>query len=182
MPERLGMLIDLKKCISCQACTVACKVHNKVPLGRFVNRVLKVGPEGNFPHLGYYGLPAACMQCTDPPCVDVCPTKASAIAPNGVIMIDDKKCVGCRYCMAACPYGARVFNEERRVVQKCTFCFERRERGRQPICVQTCVGGARYFGDLNDPQAEVSRLIHERHAENLLPDLNTQPGVFYCRP
>jgi Fe-S-cluster-containing dehydrogenase component/coenzyme F420-reducing hydrogenase gamma subunit len=200
---RWGMVIDLRKCIGCQACTVACKAENLTPQGVHWNRVLKV-EDGEYPNTKRLFIPLPCMHCEDPSCVAVCPTGASYKRPDGIVMIDYDRCIGCMYCIGACPYGVRTYidevkpyfpsgglsqieqyrNGEHRsgVVEKCDFCIQRVENGLEPACVQTCPPRARYFGDLDDPQSEVSRIVKARNAVQLLRESNTNPSVYYIPP
>lgn len=197
--SKYGMVIDLKECIGCQACTVACKVEHGTPPGIFWNRVTEV-EEGEFPAVRKYYLPRLCMQCENPSCVEVCPTGASYRREDGLVLIDHDKCIGCKYCIVACPYGARYFNEGNRgyfpgeltpyekhmyqyhkkgVVEKCDFCAERLVVGKQPACVSTCIAKARYFGDLDDPESDVSKLIRQKHGFQLLRELGNNAAVYY---
>ncbi len=200
---RYGMVIDLKRCIGCYACQLACKAEHGTPPGVFFARVLKV-EEGEFPSVRNLFLPVLCNHCENAPCVDACPTGASFKWEDGVVDIDADKCVGCRTCMMACPYGNRYYNAESggyypgqesthyedarvkrhppNVVMKCNFCRERRLAGKAPACVANCPTVARYFGDLDDPASEVSRLIKERGGFPLHPELGTKPSVYYLPP
>jgi Fe-S-cluster-containing dehydrogenase component/coenzyme F420-reducing hydrogenase gamma subunit len=200
---RWGMVIDLRKCIGCQACTVACKAENLTPQGVHWNRVFKV-EEGKYPNVRRLFLPLLCMHCEDPSCVSVCPTGASYKRPDGIVAIDSGKCIGCMYCIGACPYGVRTYINEVKpyfpsaglsqieqyrngehpngVVEKCDFCLQRVENGLEPACVQTCPPRARYFGDLDDPQSEVSRIVKSGNAVQLLRESNTDPSVYYVPP
>ena len=118
---RKGLLINLDRCSGCDSCIVACKLENDLPLGHFYNKVIAVGPTGTFPNVEKYWLPSQCQQCENPACVHVCPTAASYRDPKtGMVLIDKEKCIGCQYCIYACPYGVRQFNEDAGVVQKCT--------------------------------------------------------------
>ncbi len=179
---RWGLVIDLERCILCHGCSVGCKVHNVLPRQMWWNEVITVDSSGSFPHAGVYGLPRSCMHCRNAPCVAVCPTNASQRREDGIVIIDEEKCVGCKYCMVACPYGARSFNQDKGVVQKCNLCLSRLSEGRLPVCVESCIGGARVFGNLEDPASEAYMLIHTRHAVCLHPQLGTEPAVFYCLP
>jgi len=195
------MVIDLKKCVGCMACTIACKVVNGTKPGIFWARV-EDQITGKYPSVNRSFLPLLCMHCQDPPCVEVCPTGASYQRDDGIVLIDYDKCMGCRYCVIACPYGARYFNgnttgyfgaeltpyEETKyqkhsvgVVEKCTFCIDRIEKGKQPLCVETCMTKARYFGDLEDPKSEISQLIRSKHGQQLHPEFDTEPSVYYLR-
>ncbi len=196
---RLGMVIDLKRCIGCYGCQVACKSENGTRPGTTYARLVKY-ESGTFPNVRRTTLPLLCMHCGDPPCVNVCPTGASQKREDGIVFIDTEMCVGCRACMMACPYGARYYQDEEHmyfgevltpfeearyedhiegVVEKCDFCRHRLEQGLEPACVANCMAKARIFGDLDDPESEVSRLIREDDGFQLNPDLGTDPSVFY---
>ena len=154
---RNTLVIDLNRCVGCMSCNASCKTVNNVPIGNFWNKVLRVGPtpmyEGaKFPDVEWYYLPLQCQHCDNPECVKVCPTKASYKAADGTVQIDKEKCIGCQFCVMACPYGVRYLNEEERVVEKCTLCQQQTAQGKLPQCVSQCVGIAKYFGDLDaDP-------------------------------
>ena len=192
-----GMLIDVSTCSGCSACSMACKYQNATPAGMYWTKVIH-GEEGRYPDVRQTVLPIACQHCTNAPCVRVCPTGASHYDENGNVQIDYDKCIGCRMCMAACPYNARVFNwnepvrdpdfnygdkdvpvRPKGVVEKCTMCKERTDRGDEPMCVKCCLSKARIFGDLDDPDSEVSRTVRERGAKVLLEEQGTRPQVYY---
>lgn len=196
---RYGMVIDLRRCIGCDTCTIACKATNATSRGIMWNRVLKY-ETGKYPDSKLHFLPVTCMHCQEPECEKVCPTGATTRREDGIVIVDRDKCIGCRYCMVACPYAARYFfdksrtyypqhttayekmkqeNRELGAVQKCDFCLERVEQGLQPACVVACPTSARFFGDLDDPDSEVSRLIKERNGFVLNPELGTSPSVYY---
>lgn len=196
---RWGMVIDLKRCIGCYACQLSCKAENGTPPGVFYARVLK-REEGEQATARAMFLPVLCNHCEDAPCVSACPTGASFKWEDGIVDIDHDKCVGCRSCMMACPYGNRYYNDgpahyypegvtayeqvrsvghPRNVVMKCNFCRDRVRIGKPPACVANCPTVARVFGDLDDPDSEVSRLIKERGGFTLLPDAGTGPSVYY---
>lgn len=176
---RYAMVIDSRRCIGCHSCTVACRVNNELPLEMIYNPVTIVGPVGVFPHVHMAHLPLLCMHCANPPCVDACPTGASQQRPDGIVWVDGNKCVGCKACVMACPYGARIPNPEKGTVQKCDFCKERAEEGQVPYCVKTCHQKARIFGDLDDVNSEVYKLVHGEPSVRLLKELGTEPYVFY---
>ncbi len=201
---RLGMVIDLKRCIGCQTCMISCKVSNRVPQGMFWNRVESTaedcydGAVGSWPYLSRTYTPIACQHCENPACERVCPTGATYVDDEGRVEIDYDRCIGCRMCMAACPYNARQFNwsdpaydpefaygrsdvpvRPQGVAEKCTLCRERTAQGGQPMCVSTCLGHVRVFGDLDDPDSEVSRLLAANNAVQLLPEMGTNPHVYY---
>ncbi len=199
---RLGMVIDLRKCIGCQGCTIVCKVENFTPPGVFWNEVVQ-REFGGYPNVRKVNLARPCMHCEDPACKKVCPTGATSKREDGVVLVDGRVCTGCRSCVMACPYDARYYigNEKtyfdgqptpyeryghgRHVVgtvTKCTFCTHRIDQGMEPACVANCMAGARYFGDLDDPDSEVSRLIRQRHGFQLKAEAGTNPSVVYLSP
>lgn len=210
-----GMVIDLQKCVGCNACTVACKSENKTPPGVAYHVVIDE-EIGRYPNVTRRFLPRPCMQCEHPPCTRVCPVNATYSRPDGVVVINYDVCIGCRYCIAACPYGARSFDfgdfytaghtpavapydtapsfeygrqhsrtPERRGespignARKCTFCLHRLEKGMLPACITTCIGGARIFGDLNDPQSLVAQAASSPRVMRLKEELGTEPSVYY---
>ena len=217
------MVIDLRKCVGCSACTISCKAENKLPPGVVYRPVIEE-EIGRYPHVTRRFLPRPCMQCDDPPCVPVCPVHATYKRPDGIVEIDYDACIGCRYCVTACPYGARTFDwgeyyadgtpkrEATRGVlageapyegerapafeygrpwtrrrnrspvgnaRKCHFCLHRIGVGMLPACVTTCIGGATYFGDKNDPESLVSELIARPNVMRLKEELGTDPQVYY---
>lgn len=175
------LVIDLDRCTGCFACEVACKQENHVPLGMHYNKVLSIGPVGTFPDVKQYFLPAVCQVCENAPCVTVCPTGASYRAEDGQIMINKEKCIGCKLCMAAYPYGARSYNEKTHVVEKCTLCNHLQAVGEEPACVKVCCAKARFFGDIDDPESPVSKAVKAAGPENVhtLPDSGNKPTVRY---
>ncbi|MEZ9420492.1 4Fe-4S dicluster domain-containing protein [Vibrio breoganii] len=176
--KRWGMVIDLRRCVGCQACTVACKFENNSPTAQFRTWVSDI-EVGEYPHTRRSFLPRLCNHCENPSCVPVCPTGATFKREDGLVLVDSDKCWGCGSCVTACPYGARFINSETKIADKCTFCAHRLEEGLLPACAETCVGGARVFGDLNDPQSDISKLIAEHDVSVLKPTAATRPNVFY---
>lgn len=210
--RRWVMVIDLRKCIGCHACTIACKAENKLPPGVVYRPVIEQ-EIGQHPNVSRRFVPRPCMQCDNPPCVPVCPVNATWKRADGIVVVAYDICIGCRYCMAACPYGAQYFDygdfytkdstpalqpyevgpspeyKENRVrrgdespignVRKCHFCIHRLDEGMLPACVTTCVGGATYFGDANDPDSLVSKLIASPRVMRRKEELGTEPKVYY---
>ena len=200
---RVGMTIDLKRCVGCNACVAACKAEQGTPPGIFLRRVIKE-ETGIFPRVRRVPYPLQCMHCQDPACKSVCPTGATTQRDDGIVLVDDEKCVGCRYCMMACPYGSRFYHAKIReyypgqgltiyeelmyklhptgVAEKCTFCAHRLEKGLEPSCVANCPTKAMIFGDLDEPESEVSRIVRDRRGIQLRAELGTDPSVFYLSP
>lgn len=178
-----AMLVDVRKCIGCQACTVSCIQENAVPEGSFrtVVSTYSVKLADAAQPAGTYVLPRLCNHCDEPPCIPVCPVGATKKRADGIVIVDGDRCVGCAYCVQACPYDARFINHETNKADKCTFCAHRVDAGLLPACVETCVGGARIFGDLNDPDGELRRRLDAAKSEVkvLKPEQGTEPRVFY---
>lgn len=181
---RRCLVVDLDRCSGCDSCVAACKHENGVNLGVYWNRVLSVGPTGTFPDIEQYFLPVQCQQCENPQCVHVCPTGASyRDTETGVVLVDREKCIGCQYCIIACPYGVRSLNKEAGVVEKCTLCSHLTADGSGvPACVHNCCAGARIFGDLDDPESDASKAIAAAGEESChrLPDPgDSHPATVY---
>ena len=174
------IVVNLDRCTGCFGCEVACKMENGVALGERWSKVFTVGPVGEYPDMTRYALPTMCQQCENAPCVSVCPTGASYRDGNNVVLVDKEKCIGCKYCMAACPYGARIVQEKTGVVEKCRFCWDGEKPGNPPACVGTCISGARIFGDLDDPDSEINQAIAKYHAQPLADNL-TVSKIYYVR-
>jgi len=177
-PKRYAVLIDLRRCIGCQTCSVACKSANDVPLGVWRTWVKQI-EKGTYPHVTKSFLPLLCNQCENPVCVTVCPTKASYRREDGIVLINPHLCIGCRYCMAACPYDVRYVNPLKRIVQKCDFCVHRIDAGLAPACVEACPVGAMLFGDMHDPASEIAQLVATHPMQVVKPEIATNPHVFY---
>jgi molybdopterin-containing oxidoreductase family iron-sulfur binding subunit len=197
---RYGMVIDLRRCVGCNACTVACRAKNGTPPGIRFSRVEKQ-EVGKYPAARMEFRPMLCMHCQKPACLDVCPTGATHKRSDGIVLVDNKKCMGCRYCLLACPYearqslgksenyfGSRPATPFERIKQgsfekgtavKCDFCADRIEEGLAPVCVATCPAQARTFGDLDDPGSDVSVAIVRNRGMVLKEELGTGPSVYY---
>ena len=198
-----GMVFDLRRCIGCNACTIACKQENNLPTGVFFTKTLSE-EGGEYPDVKRAYIPTLCNHCESPPCEWVCPTGATYVRSDGIVMVDEGKCIGCGSCIVACPYDVRTRVEREHLraglfmggkltpfeaqgnsrfvagtVAKCTFCHERVDAGMQPACVVTCPTDARIFGDLEDPKSKVRKLMRERGGRPPLPEKNTRPRVFY---
>lgn len=176
---RYGMLINTKKCIGCYACRVACQRQNDLLSTQDFIRY-EEHETGTYPNVAIETVPLQCMHCEDAPCVAVCPTGAAFIGADGIVGVDEGRCIGCKYCMAACPYGARIQIKKTGVIEKCRFCWYEGEPGNPPRCVGTCISGARLFGDLDDPQSEICQEIARTNAQPLAGDLTTAK-IYYVR-
>lgn len=184
--KRFGMVIDTRHCVGCQTCTVSCKISNEVPGSAHWNHIESLTgevlyqPTGSFPYPTLAFRPMLCNHCDHPACVHNCPSGAMGKDPEtGIVSVDQEVCIACGYCDWVCPYGAPSMDDVNHVMSKCNFCAERAQKGDEPFCVASCPANARISGDLNDPESEVSKLIHERHGEQYLPEAGTGPCVFY---
>lgn len=179
--KRYAMLIDLRRCIGCQSCTVSCAIENQTPLNSFRTTVRQYEISEKGQRANNVLLPRLCNHCEQPPCVPVCPVQATFQRQDGIVVINNQQCIGCGYCVQACPYDARFINEETKTADKCTFCTHRLEVGLLPACVESCVGGARIIGDILDPNSTISRYLAEYKSQLkvLKPEANTFPQVFY---
>ena len=176
--HRWAMVVDVQQCIGCQACTVSCIMENDVPENSF-RTIVSTYEVNDGAHSGTYMLPRLCNHCDEPPCIPVCPVGATFQRADGIVVVDGDRCVGCAYCVQACPYDARFINHNTGKADKCTFCAHRVDAGLLPACVETCVGGARIFGDLNDPESTVRHILDQNQVKVLKPEMGTKPHVFY---
>lgn len=179
-----AFVIDVARCIDCRACLVACSVENNVPLDHTRIWVHDQAIQGEWPNLSRTFVPYNCMHCDNPPCTEVCVSGATyKDKTSGLVLVDQEACIGCGYCVEACPYGARYIDQKRGVVDKCNACVNRLESGLPPACVATCVGKSRLFGDLNDPESEVSIALKNAKSVTRLDyeknGVDTDPNIFY---
>lgn len=174
---RYGMVMDSRKCVGCKACVLACMAENDVPQGYCRDWIVEE-VRGRFPNLRAEIRSERCNHCDNAPCVKACPTGASFVSDGGSVQVDRDKCTGCKACVASCPYDARYVHPAGHV-DKCSFCLHRVRRGDKPACVSTCPTHSLHFGDINDPQSEVSELLASREHSVLHPEAGTKPHVFF---
>ncbi|MDX2503191.1 MAG: 4Fe-4S dicluster domain-containing protein [Gammaproteobacteria bacterium] len=193
-----AMVINLNTCVGCNACMAACAIENQTPVWdetkwRTFVHDNEIGVEENIQRRFF---PRLCNHCDNPPCMTVCPTGATYKKDNGIVLVDEDMCMGCQACAMACPYDARIavtygdikkgkefygddYRHSMPTMDKCSFCDHRLEKGLQPACVETCVGSARLFGDLDNPNDPVTQIVKSGAAESLLKHLGTRPNVYY---
>ena len=181
-----NLLIDLQRCAGCMSCIVACKMEHSVPSGIAWNKVETVGPVGSFPDdLSLYFLPHACMFCERALCVEACPTGASYVREDGLVLIDPEICLGCDYCVVACPSSARSIDATTNLAVKCNMCVDLLEAGERPSCVKHCMAYARMYGDMDDPNNEIDKYLDEGDNRSrivtLLEGQGTGPKVIYLQ-
>ena len=193
---RYAMVIDLNTCVGCNACMAACSMENQTPVWKGAWRTYVHEKEiGVAEQVRRRFFPRLCNHCDNPPCLTVCPTGATYQRDDGIVLIDPDRCMGCRACAMACPYDARYevtyddirigkefYGELQRTspsMDKCSFCAHRVDKGQKPACVETCVGSARQFGDLDNPSDPVAQLVASGVAQPLMPHLGTRPNVYY---
>jgi Fe-S-cluster-containing dehydrogenase component len=199
-----GMGIEVDKCIGCSRCVEACKTENDVPREPFffrtwieryevkrngevtvesvnVTRKRTAEPSDDRDVVRSFFVPKLCNHCAHPPCVQVCPVGATFTTQDGVVLVDKERCVGCRYCIQACPFGARYLDPRTHTAEKCTFCYHRVTKGLQPACVEACPTGARIFGDLKSKASRLVRFRRMNKIHVLKPALNTEPKVYYAQ-
>lgn len=182
--KKYAMVVDSTLCIDCKACMASCKVQNNVPRGHWRNWIKQTTPDfTQGPRTRTHFQPGGCMQCDNPTCVQACPSGATWKDPDsGIVHVNEGLCIGCGQCITACPYGARFRHPEKRVPDKCDFCFAsgRLDQGLVPACVDTCPTKARVFGDLNDPTSEVARLVREKPVVRVQArNIDTLPNMYY---
>jgi tetrathionate reductase subunit B len=199
-----GMVIDIEKCIGCGSCVRACKTENNVPLDdahfrTWVERYVVVmddlehpivdSPNGGydgFPDVGAsktnvktFFVPKLCNHCTNSPCVQVCPVGATFDSPDGVVLVDAERCLGCRHCVQACPYGCRYIDPRTATVDKCTLCYHRITKGLKTACVEVCPTGSRMLGDLKDPKDPIHEFLRTHQVQVLKPQMATGSKTYY---
>ena len=197
-----GIVFDIEKCIGCGKCAKWCKIENDVPQEPFFFRTwveqYTIENDGSVsiksPNGGIDGfkqdvrdedvfksffVPKMCNHCSKSPCVQVCPVGATFESPEGVVLVDEKYCIGCRYCVQACPYGCRFIHPEKKVASKCTLCYHRLKKGMDPVCIEVCPTGARMYGNLRDRNSEIVKFLKEHTTHVLRPHLNTGSKLYY---
>ncbi len=174
---RYAMAIDTKKCVGCSDCVVACQTENHVPVGYCRDWIVETS-SGTYPELHLEIRSERCNHCADAPCVRACPTSASHYSDGRIVLVDHDECIGCKACIASCPYDARFIHPEG-YVDKCTFCIHRIRKGQLPACVSVCPTHAMHFGDLDDPRSEISRILKKRKWKTLIPEAGTEPNIYY---
>jgi protein NrfC len=178
--KRYGMVFDETACIGCTACTDACRETNNVPEGVSRLTIERSAPMGEYPNVDYTFTRVSCQHCDNAPCVTVCPTGASYVdLKTGIVDVHSDKCVGCGYCLAACPYQVRFFHPETKSADKCNFCRDTNlKAGKLPACVESCPTNALTFGDLNDPTSEINKVIASNAVYRSKVELGTEPKLY----
>lgn len=197
-----GIVFDIEKCIGCGKCARWCKIENDVPQEPFFFRTwveqYAIKNDGSVsissPNGGIDGfkqdvrdedifksffVPKMCNHCSKSPCVQVCPVGATFVSPEGVVLVDEKYCIGCRYCVQACPYGCRFIHPVKKVASKCTLCYHRLKKGLDPVCMEVCPTRARMYGNLRDRNSEIVKFLKEHTTQVLRPHLNTGSKLYY---
>ena len=175
-----GFAIDLRKCIGCHACTIACKAEHEIPIG--VNRCwVKTVEQGVFPETRRFFFPVLCNQCDDAPCMRICPTNALFKRRDGIVDLRSEVCIGCRACMVACPYDQLFIDPNTRTAEKCNFCANRVENKLEPACVSVCPTECRIFGDLEDTSSDLYQFVQSNGVTVRKPEKGTMPHVYYNR-
>ncbi|MEO9851401.1 MAG: 4Fe-4S dicluster domain-containing protein [Reichenbachiella sp.] len=174
---RYAMAIDTKKCIGCADCVLACNMENQIPEGFTRSWVVEMA-KGEYPDTMLEFRSERCNHCENAPCVRCCPTGASFTTEGGIVLVDESKCIGCAACVESCPYDARFMHPDG-YADKCTFCYHLVSEGQNPACVDVCPTKCIYFGDLDDADSEISKIVETRKSKVLLPEAGTNPHIFY---
>lgn len=175
-----GIAIDTTKCVGCHACQVACQNQWQLGFNEAFNWIVE-RESGKFPAFHKEFIPLQCNHCENAPCQRVCPTGAIYTSEEGIVLVHRHRCVGCKYCIEACPYKVRHMDHHEGISVKCWLCNDLVAEGKEPACVTTCPNQVRIFGDLDDPSSRISQFVAEHRAQTLRPDLNTKPKIFYKR-
>ena len=175
---RYAMAIDTRKCVGCSDCVVACQTENDVPIGYCKDWITET-VEGTYPNLSIELRSERCNHCDNAPCVRCCPTGASQIVDGGIVITEEDLCIGCGACVESCPYEARFPHPTKGFADKCTFCVHRVVEGKNPACVEVCPTHCMYFGDLDDPNSDVSQVLKYRKHYTLAPEAGTAPQIYY---
>ncbi|WP_084034699.1 4Fe-4S dicluster domain-containing protein [Anaerobacillus alkalilacustris] len=178
---KFGMIIDNTKCIGCGLCQEACATRHELPEGEYFIKLYKEYERGTYPNIIVENITTQCNHCENAPCARICPTGATYLNDQGIMVMNAKKCIGCKGCITACPYNARIWSEKFGTPEKCNFCDGFVQAGKDPACVTACPREARIFGDLNDVNSQISKNIIERRLEPLKPELGTKPKIYYVR-
>jgi Fe-S-cluster-containing dehydrogenase component len=175
--RRYAMTVDTKLCVGCNACVLACKAENRLPKNGYRDWIV-TETKGTFPNLSQEIRSERCNHCHNSPCVSACPTGASAVVEGGTVIVDRRKCTGCKACIAACPYGARYVHSDG-FVDKCTFCLHKVRKGLEPACVSVCPTSSLTFGDLNDDNSAVANRLKSRKYKTLKPEAGLEPSMYF---
>jgi len=174
---RYAMAVDTKKCVGCSDCVIACQIENSVPSG-YCRDWIKELTTGVYPDLQIEIRSERCNHCKNSPCVRCCPTGASHFEEGGIVLVTKNKCIGCGACITSCPYDARYSHPDG-FVDKCTFCFDRLKKNLLPACVSVCPTKCLYFGNIDNPHTEISKILQKRKFKTLIPEAGTEPQLYF---
>ncbi len=189
MVKQLGLVFDLRRCIGCRTCVIACKVGNNLETGSWITVLTGSGasadiPVGKYPQLSLSWHPIPCMPCQNPACLEACPVDGGIYKrSDGIVLVDKEKCTGCQLCLTSCPYGVMHFNQLEGYAEKCTLCSHRIDQGLEPFCVKECIWGAIHFGEISNPDSKVFQLISHRKGYIKEPGQGSgRPSIYYLAP